>query len=45
LRAEENQHAAQLKRGEKLVAQCQAENKKYPALSSKAVALREQPKK
>ena len=44
LRAEEKQHTAQLKRGEKLLAQRNIERKKYPALSSKAMALRERPK-
>lgn len=45
LRAEEQQHAAQLKRGEKLLAQRKAERKKYPAMGTKAMALRDRPKK
>jgi hypothetical protein len=45
LRTEEKQHPAQLKRGEKLLAQRRAERKKYPALSGKAMVLRDQPKK
>ncbi len=45
LRAEEKQHPAQLKRGKELLARRRAERKKYPALSSEALALRERPKK
>lgn len=45
LLAEEKQHAAQLKRGEELVAQRKAERKKYPATTGEALALRERPKK
>jgi hypothetical protein len=45
LRAEETQHAAQLKRGEELLARRKAERSKYPALTGEAVALRERPKK
>jgi hypothetical protein len=45
LRAEEKQHNTQLKRGEKLMAQRQRENRKYPVLSSKTMTLREHPKK
>jgi len=45
LRAEEELHAAQLKRGGKVLAQRSAERRKYPTLSSKAMALRERPKK
>ena len=41
LRGEEKQHAEQLKRGEKLLAQRKAERTKYPSLTSKAMALRE----
>lgn len=44
LRAEEKQHATQLKRGEKLLAQRNAERKKYPATTGKTMALREKPK-
>jgi hypothetical protein len=45
LRAEEKQHVAQLKRGKELLARRNAERKKYPVLSGKAMALRERPKK
>jgi hypothetical protein len=45
LRAEEQQHAEQLKRGEKLLAQRKAGTKKYPPLTSEAMALRERQKK
>lgn len=45
LRAEEKQHAAQLKRGKELLARRKAERSKYPALSGEAMALRERPKK
>jgi hypothetical protein len=45
LRAEEKQHAAQLKRGEELLARRKAERSKYPALASEALTLRERPKK
>jgi hypothetical protein len=45
LRAEEKQHAAQLKRGEALLAQRNSERKKYPAPSGRAMALRKRPKK
>jgi hypothetical protein len=45
LRTEENEHAAQLKRGEALLARRRAERKKYPALAGGALALRERPKK
>ena len=44
LRAEEKQHAAQVKSGEKLLAQRQAERIKYPAPTSEALVLRERPK-
>ena len=44
LRAEETQHAEQLKRGEKLLAQRNAERSKYPKLTSETMALRERPK-
>ena len=44
LRGEEKQHAEQLKRGEKLLAQRKAERAKYPALTSEEMALRERPK-
>ena len=44
LRGEEAQHAEQLKRGEKLLAQRNAERAKYPALTSEEMALRERPK-
>ena len=44
LRAEEDQHAAQLKRGKALLAQRRAERKQYPATSGEALALRERPK-
>ncbi len=45
LRAEEKQHAAQLKRGKELLARRHAERKKYPALAGNALVLRERPKK
>ena len=45
LRAEEKQHAAQLKRGEELLARRKAARSKYPALTGDAMALRERPKK
>lgn len=45
LRAEENQHAAQLKRGKELLARRRAECKKYPALSGEVLVLRERFKK
>jgi hypothetical protein len=45
LRAEEERHAAQLKRGEKLLAERKAERSKYPTLTGEAMALRERPKK
>jgi hypothetical protein len=45
LRAEERQHPAQLKRGKELLARRHAKRKKYPTLSSGALALRELPKK
>ena len=45
LRMEEKQHAAQLKRGEKLLTRRQAENKKYPALTGKMMVLRDRSKK
>ena len=44
LRAEEDQHAAQLKRGQELLAQRRAERKNYPVTDSEALALRERPK-
>lgn len=44
LRAEENQHAAQLKRGEELLARRKAEQNKYPTTTSEAMALRDRPK-
>ena len=44
LRAEEKQHAAQLKRGEKLLEQRKTERARYPALTSQTMALRERPK-
>ena len=44
LRAEEKQHPAQLKLGEKLLARRRAERKKYPALSGKTMALRDKTK-
>ena len=44
LRTEEKQYAAQLKRGEELLARQRTERKKYPALSGKALALRERHK-
>ena len=44
LRAEEDQHAAQLKRGVELLARRKAERTKYPTPSSEAMALRERPK-
>ena len=44
LRAEEKRHATQLTRGEKLLAQRNAERKKYPALSGKTLTLRERQK-
>jgi hypothetical protein len=45
LRAEEAQHAAQIQRGEELLARRKAERSKYPALTGNAIALRERPKK
>ena len=45
LRAEEKQHAAQLKRGEELVARRKSERKKYPVNTGEALALRERPDK
>ena len=45
LRVEEKQHAAQLQRGEKLLARRKAERGKYPALTGDALALRERQKK
>ena len=45
LRIEEKQHAAQLKRGEELLARHKAERNKYPALTDDALALRERPKR
>ena len=45
LRAEEKQHAAQLKRGGELLARRKAERGKYPTLTGEAMALRERPKK
>jgi hypothetical protein len=45
LRADEKRHAAQLTRGEKLLAQRNAERKKYPAIAGEAMALRERPQK
>ena len=45
LRAEEKQHAAQLKRGEGLLARRKAQLGKYPALIGDAMVLRERPKK
>ncbi len=45
LRAEEKQHAAQLKRGAELLAKRKAERGKYPVLTNDAMALRERPKK
>ncbi len=44
LRAEEDQHTAQLKRGAELLAQRKAERTKYLATSAEALALRDQPK-
>jgi hypothetical protein len=44
LRAEEDQHAAQLKRGQELLAQRRAERKNYPATSAETLALRDKPK-
>ena len=44
LRVEENQHAAQLKRGKELLARRRAERKKYPTLTGDALVLRERPK-
>jgi hypothetical protein len=44
LRAEENQHADQLKRGAELLAQRKSERTKYPTASSDVMALRDQPK-
>jgi hypothetical protein len=44
LRAEENQHAAQLKRGEELLARRKAEREKYQSLTAETMALRERPK-
>jgi hypothetical protein len=45
LRAGEEQHGVQLKRGEKLLARRDGERKTYPALSGKAMVLRDRPKK
>jgi len=44
LRAEESKQAAQLKRGEKLLARRNADRKKYPTPSSEERALGERPK-
>ena len=44
LRAEEKQHAAQLKRSEELLARRKAERKKYSATTGEVVTLREGPK-
>ena len=44
LRVKERQHAAQLKRGEELLAQRNAERSQYPAPSSETMALRDRPK-
>ena len=44
LHTEETQHAAQLQRGEKLLAQRNAERSKYLKLTSETMALRERPK-
>ncbi|MGH7952769.1 MAG: hypothetical protein ACREFE_12755 [Limisphaerales bacterium] len=44
LRNAEKQHAAQLKRGEKLLAKRNAERKKYPATTGETMTLREKPK-
>jgi hypothetical protein len=44
LRDEEARHAAQLKLGEKLLAQRKAERAKYPAITDEVMALRERPK-
>jgi hypothetical protein len=41
LRVDEQQHAAQLKRGKELLARRKVERKKYPALTGKAMAMRE----
>jgi len=45
LRAEENQHAAQLKRGAKLLARHHAERERFPAIPGEAMVLRDRPKK
>ena len=45
LRVEEQQHAAQLKRGAKLLGQRKPKAGKYPMLSSATMVPRERPKK
>jgi len=44
LRVDEKQYAAQLQRGEALLASRKAERNKYPALTGDAVTLRDHPK-
>jgi len=45
LRADEKKHAAQLKRGQELLAQRKAERHTYPAPADEALLLRERPEK
>ena len=45
LRADEKQHAAQLKRGQELLARRKANHKKYPATTCEVMLLREHPEK
>ena len=45
LRKEEKQHTAQMKRGAELLARRNAERKKYPAISSGTMVLRDRSKK
>ncbi len=45
LRAEEKEHATQLRRGEELLARRKAEREIYPALTGDAMVLRDRPKK
>jgi hypothetical protein len=45
LRADEKQHAAQLRRGQELLARRKAERNKYPATADEEMLLRERPEK